>query len=290
MSRARDRLAALGSVLAPTRARTASGVSRVLVALAGLTIGAGLTWAPHASAVPPGGASDDTPGTKASISASNLTAGDSIHFVVSGFPGGEVVYVKIDDGKFCAEQGVHGACVVHQQRIPDSGTVSGSFQIPADLQPGKHWLRFLASQEVQDDDGNVLGVKGFTCRGNADFTLTRRSSNNSSGNKASLVGTTAGATTPPTRRSATSPAAGAAQTRDDAVDVLVVAAPAVSVTTTTAPIERAAASRTGVTVPVGPRTSTVDNDRVPYPGITGLIALIVSAALIRSRTRRRARA
>ncbi len=126
---------------------------------------------PTAGAIPDTGAGADTPGTAASVSPSTLRAGETIHFRVSGFPAGEVINVKIDDGNFCAQAGVHGACVVHQQRIAGNGTVSGSLVLPADLKPGKHWLRFLASQEMYGDDGGYLGVKGFTLRGNANFSV-----------------------------------------------------------------------------------------------------------------------
>ncbi|MFT4082352.1 MAG: hypothetical protein QM638_07175 [Nocardioides sp.] len=120
-----------------------------------------------AAAIPPGGASNDTPGTSASSSPKTLHAGDTISFRVTGFPAGQVVYVKIDDGKFCAAAATHGACVVHQQVIGSGGSVSGSFVLPSDLKPGKHWLRFLASEPISGAGG---GTKGYTARGNSDFT------------------------------------------------------------------------------------------------------------------------
>lgn len=149
---------------------------RLLTALVAAFV---LTSAPVATAraVPDTGAGADTPGTSASISPSTLRAGDTLRFRVTGFPAGEVVNVKIDDGRFCAEAGVHGACVVHQQRIGADGSVAGSLVLPADLRPGRHWLRFLASQEMTDAAGNYLGVKGFTLRGSSDFTVAAGSSN-----------------------------------------------------------------------------------------------------------------
>jgi hypothetical protein len=124
-----------------------------------------------AGAIPDSGAGPDTPGTSASVSPRQLTAGAVISFRLSGFPGGETVYVKIDDGRTCSASAVHGACVVHQQAIPSSGTVTGSFALPRDLPKGAHWLRFLASKEVIGADGSYRGIKGYTRRGGADFTI-----------------------------------------------------------------------------------------------------------------------
>lgn len=124
-----------------------------------------------ATAVPDGGAGPNTPGTSGSVSPRQPAAGDTIRFTVSGFPAGEVVYVKIDDGNFCSDKGVHGACVVHQQRLGASGSASGSFVLPGDLRPGRHWLRFLASEEILDDQGRYLGTKGYTTRAGTDFTV-----------------------------------------------------------------------------------------------------------------------
>ncbi|MDQ7903582.1 hypothetical protein RB614_03520 [Phytohabitans sp. ZYX-F-186] len=130
-----------------------------------------------AAAIPPGGASADTPGTSASVSPRTLAAGDRISFTVGGFPRGETVNIKIDDGEFCAEAAVHGACVVHAQKIRSDGTASGSFLVPEDLAPGGHWLRFLATEQILDAGGNQQGVKGYTRRGGADFTVVRAGGN-----------------------------------------------------------------------------------------------------------------
>ncbi len=128
-----------------------------------------------AAAIPGDGSGPDTPGTSASVSPRSLRSGSVIQFSVSGFPAGEVLNVKIDDGSFCSQRGVHGACVVHQQRIGSTGSVSGSFVIPGDLPTGSHWLRFLASSEMRAVDGTYLGVKGFTRRGGADFQVVATS-------------------------------------------------------------------------------------------------------------------
>lgn len=132
-----------------------------------------------AAAIPDGGASPDTPGTSSSVSPKSLQAGQTISFTVRGFPAGELLNIKIDDGLFCSESGTHGACVVHQQRIPGNGVVSGSLTLPGDLKPGKHWLRYLASEELTDAQGNYLGVKGYTLRGGSDFTIVAASAQSS---------------------------------------------------------------------------------------------------------------
>ncbi|MET0468526.1 MAG: hypothetical protein ABWZ87_07275, partial [Aeromicrobium sp.] len=59
----------------------------------------------------------------------------------------------------------------HEQRLTARGTASGSFVLPTDLKPGSHWLRFLASKEVLDDQGEFQGIEGYTRRGGADFAI-----------------------------------------------------------------------------------------------------------------------
>lgn len=157
-----------------------------------------------AQAIPEDGASADTPGTSASVSPTRLSAGSVLSFRIQGFPAGEVVSVKVDDGLFCSASGVHGACVVHQQRISSSGTASGSFVLPADLKVGTHWLRFLASKEAHSADGTYLGTQGFTLRGRSTFTIVapahaagataQPSTSGSGGTTGSLTGEASGTT------------------------------------------------------------------------------------------------
>lgn len=148
-----------------------------------------------AGAVPEDGAGPDTPGTSASVSPSTLPAGGTLRFTLSGFPAGEIVSVKIDDGNFCSDKGVHGACVVHQQRVGSGGQVSGSFQIPADLPVGAHWLRFLASAEVTSPDGTYLGVKGWTRRGGSDFRVVAPATHEATGTTGTATGSSASGST-----------------------------------------------------------------------------------------------
>lgn len=143
---------------------------RTLAGLVALVLACLIATAP-AQSIPPDGAGPDTPGTSSTTSpTSGLRPGDTLNFRVSGFPGGETLYIKIDDGLNCSQAAVHGACVYHQQAIPASGTVSGSIVLPHDISPGQHWLRFLASEEMRDSGGSVIGTQGYTLRGQ-NFTV-----------------------------------------------------------------------------------------------------------------------
>lgn len=122
-----------------------------------------------ATALPPGGASPDTPGTWSNVGGS-AKAGGTLSFTVGGFPPGELMNIKIDDGALCSNTS-HGACVIHQQRIPSSGVISGYVTIPADTPSGSHWLRFLSSALVDSDDP-LGGTSGYTLR-SANFSVTR---------------------------------------------------------------------------------------------------------------------
>ncbi|MGO1181799.1 MAG: hypothetical protein ACTHZ5_06060 [Micrococcaceae bacterium] len=173
-----------------SRSLTATALVGLVVALLSLL---GST---PAAAIPPSGAGSNTPGTSSQVSPARLQAGDRIQFTVRGFPAGETVNIKIDDGLNCTQSATHGACVYHKQRIPSTGTVSGSFALPADLAPGQHWLRFLTSETITDDSGQILGEKGYTNRSNT-FTVVARNSASSgtSGTTGSTGSTTNGSTT-----------------------------------------------------------------------------------------------
>lgn len=137
-------------------------------------LGATLLIALHAlpvEALPPGGASSDTPGTSSSVSPSSLKACETLSYTVSGFPQGETVYVKIDDGVGYGNESIQGTGVISQQKIDSSGSASGSIEVPCDIGAGSHWLRFLATEVV----GNDGSTKGYTNRGNSDFTVVSAS-------------------------------------------------------------------------------------------------------------------
>jgi hypothetical protein len=122
-----------------------------------------------ALAIPPGGAGADTPGTSSKVSPRKVAPGGRIDFTVSGFPAGETVYNKINDGLLCADTS-QGACVYHSQRVPKSGTASGYLRLPGDLADGDYWLRFLASEYIDPDDPGK-GTKGYT-RKSQTFTVS----------------------------------------------------------------------------------------------------------------------
>jgi hypothetical protein len=113
--------------------------------------------APSAFAIPEGGASPDTPGTYAEASPKELKPGETIKFSVTGYPAGEILNIKIDDGAGYSDQTTAGTGVIHTQAIGKNGSASGSFKLPGDISEGWHWLRFLASEQVEGK-----GVLGYT--------------------------------------------------------------------------------------------------------------------------------
>lgn len=159
---------------------------RALLTLVGAVFALALLVAGPAAAVPPGGPSANTPGTSVALSPTSLKAGDKISFRLRGFPAGETVSVKIDDGQECGQAAVHGACVVYKQRI-GSGSTYGSFRVPKDLKAGSHTLRFLASKVVQGGGG---GTKGYTLRSPTFTVVAKQKSSASTSNNSTTTNTT----------------------------------------------------------------------------------------------------
>lgn len=261
-------------------------LAALLAALALVLVGTG------AHAIPPDGAGADTPGTSASVSPRTLAPGATIRFTLSGFPAGEVVYVKIDDGTECDAAAVHGACVYHQQRIGSSGSVSGSFEVPTGLKPGAHWLRFLASEEMTDKDGTYLGVKGYTHRGGTDFTVVAATKGTTT--KEGGTGTSGSTGAPGTTTS--SGTTGGSTGTGEAADKLVVAAPTAAATASatpavTASVTPSAAAPAEAPTPApaaAPAAAPVDaGSGVPWIGVGAVaVALVVGAGLgLRARRR-----
>lgn len=194
---------------------------------AGIAAGAvaliiGLQGAP-AAALPPGGASGDTPGTTSTVSPTTLEPCGTLNFTLHGFPAGEVVSVKIDDGQGYGDESVQGTGVVATQRISASGTASGSVQVPCDISEGDHWLRYLASEVMTDASGAQIGVKGYSNRGNSNFKVVKAGGAAATTTAAAAVTTTAGTTGTTTNTGArtnttgtTARAAGAANTAQGA--------------------------------------------------------------------------
>lgn len=154
----------------------------------------GISFAPSVLALPPGGAATvDTPGTSSSVSPGSVEQCGSINFEVNGFPAGETVNVKIDDGSVSGgDASVQGQGVVVRQPIDSSGTASGTVDIDCNFPTGTHWLRFLATGGPRNE--------GYTNR-SPDFEVTAQAggggdSNDSgnSGDSGTTSGTTGGTT------------------------------------------------------------------------------------------------
>lgn len=144
-------------------------------ALIGLFTLSGFFTAPAALALPPGGASSNTPGTSSTVSPTTVKACEKLSWTVSGFPAGETAHVKIDDGQSDGSNtAVQGTGVVSKGVVDSSGTARGSFTVPCTLGAGSHTLRFLASHEV---DGK--GVEGYSNKSPA-FTVVAAASNTAS--------------------------------------------------------------------------------------------------------------
>ena len=139
------------------------------ISLVAVLSGAVAATAFPAAALPPGGASADTPGTSTSVSPRTVEQCGTLNWNVAGFPAGETVHIKIDDGDG-TDQATHGAGVVQTQRIGSGGTASGSLQIPCTMAPGGHWLRYLAT----GGENNL----GYTARAGSDFTVVARAGGN----------------------------------------------------------------------------------------------------------------
>lgn len=143
-------------------------IARLAATIGVLTLFWGFSYMPPVSALPPGGAATvNTPGTSSSVSPSSVEQCGSVSYEVSGFPAGETVNVKIDDGNVSGgDKSVQGQGVVDEQAIGDDGRASGSVEISCDFPTGMHTLRFLATGGPQN--------KGYTNR-SPEFEVTAKS-------------------------------------------------------------------------------------------------------------------
>ena len=143
-------------------------IARFAATIGVLTLFWGLSYMPPVSALPPGGAATvNTPGTSSSVSPDSVEQCGSVSYEVSGFPAGETVNVKIDDGNVSGgDKSVQGQGVVDEQAIGDDGRASGSVEISCDFPTGMHTLRFLATGGPQN--------KGYTNR-SPEFEVTAKS-------------------------------------------------------------------------------------------------------------------
>ena len=270
--------------------RPGAGALAIATGVLGLTLGA----VGPAMAIPPGGASPDTPGTSSTVGPRRLPAGGTLSYSVSGFPAGEVVSIKIDDGAYCSST-AHGACVVQQQRIGSNGRASGSLVVPSDLPAGAHWLRYLASKELP----NGAGVKPYTRRGGSDFRVVAAgttgssggtgSTGSSSGSSTGSAGSTASTST--TSGSSVTTAPGAAPVTQVSGEVLkrvtaagkslVVARPkgttdSATAATTTSDDDSASAASSTTATPSAASAQSSDNG-FPVVGAAGAALAVVAA-------------
>lgn len=237
-----------------------------------------------ASAIPANGAGPDTPGTSSSLSSSQVQAGGSLGFTVRGYPGGETLYIKIDNEGFCTSP-PFGACVYHQQAIPANGTVSGTITLPAGLGAGRHTLRFLASET-----GSSGELIGYT-RESPAFTVVAAGSGaggsggSGSGGSADSGGSGSGGTGAGDTGSGTSDTTSGAGTTSGsgttdpgaaapAGDGALLAAPGATASPGTDGAGASAAPTAPAPVMVAPQVeATADDDLVPMPWI-GLYVLL----------------
>ncbi|GAA1527033.1 hypothetical protein [Nocardioides humi] len=247
------------STTSPSRRRTRAVVAAFVTALVAALLLLPGARESGAAAIPPGGAGPDTPGTASSIATKKVPVGGTVKFTVQGFPGGETLYIKIDDEAFCTSP-PFGACVYHQQKIPANGTVNGSMTLPAGLPAGSHTLRFLASQTVTENGQEVL--KGYTRKSPA-FTVEAASAE-----KADKGGAATSGAAPAEAGGDTTGQAPAAE--PSSAGALVVTAPSGAAVTTT---EEAAPPAAEPVLVATPTTSATDDDLVPMPWI-GLYVLL----------------
>ncbi|MCZ2527164.1 HtaA domain-containing protein [Streptomyces sp. HB2AG] len=139
---------AVPAVPAPSLA--AGGDGAVLAAGAGQVRLASL---PSASAValdlttraaPAAAATGDA---SATTNAKSVEAGGTLGFSVKGFPAGETLTVKLDDGE-----------ILQQFTVKSDGTYAGSVTVPAATEAGSHWLRFLAPNPPTSVKGDAFTV------------------------------------------------------------------------------------------------------------------------------------
>lgn len=156
--------------------RTTKTVSKALTACAAISLSLGLGMG-AANAIPPGGASSNSPDTSSTVSP-HVRPGGVINFTLKGFPANTEVSIKIDNGDTCPADAPHGACVVHKQTTNSEGKLNGSFILPS-VSDGEHTLRFLATGERVDGQGRKLGTRPYT---NQSPTFSVGESDNGSGN------------------------------------------------------------------------------------------------------------
>lgn len=157
-------------------ARSWVRIGRRMLAAAAATLALTFDASSIASALPPAGASPDSPGTSSTVSSRSVSAGEPLSFTVTGFPANRQISVKIADGQYCGQGVRYGSCVVTRVQSDARGRASGTIVIPNDLTAGSYWLRFLTDTPATSN------------RGNSEFKVVPKSASSAQGGSATVEG------------------------------------------------------------------------------------------------------
>ncbi|MEU1089831.1 hypothetical protein ABZ401_23925 [Streptomyces sp. NPDC005892] len=113
-------------------AATTGGTGTSATGGSGATATTGPTTAIPAATGAPASAANAS-GAKAEITASEVQPGGKLHVKVTKFPVSQIVTIKLDDD-----------AILGQWDTDAEGSFEGDVDIPAEVTPGAHWLRFLA--------------------------------------------------------------------------------------------------------------------------------------------------
>ncbi|PRQ12463.1 hypothetical protein C1Y63_01335 [Corynebacterium sp. 13CS0277] len=133
---------------------------------ASAAVACAVALAPAAQALPPFGASENTPGTKVTITSPlEIRAGENVSVKVSGFAPNSVVSIKVDDGKGYSNTGVQFTGVVGKVTTNSRGEGTTTFEMPCEIgQRTNHWLRLLNKTDgkmYSHRTGADLYVRGY---------------------------------------------------------------------------------------------------------------------------------
>ncbi|MGW2282346.1 hypothetical protein [Streptomyces sp. NPDC001770] len=115
----------------PSAAGSGTGGASATAATGTTAAGGSAAAIPAATGAPASAA--NASGAKAEITASEVRPGGKLHFKVVKFPASQVVTIKLDDD-----------AILGQWDVDAEGSFEGDVEIPAEVTPGAHWLRFLA--------------------------------------------------------------------------------------------------------------------------------------------------
>ncbi|WP_136194367.1 MULTISPECIES: hypothetical protein [Actinomyces] len=99
-----------------------------------------------------------TTGTASTVGPSTIAVGGTLTYTLSGFPGGAVVEILIDDGDRAPEG---EPTAIGELTVGDDGAYSGSVELPGYVTKGVHWLRFRVT-EGEDIPTNAVRTLDYT--------------------------------------------------------------------------------------------------------------------------------